>query len=79
MRAKGAAPEVPGKDSSGSGFDNGNSRILPDSVPAVIRQRLEAVGVATFPEWLALGPRRYQIFGITRRVAETIDALVVSS
>jgi hypothetical protein len=50
---------------------------LADSLPCVIYDRLARNGVNSMADWLALGPRRLQIFGITARVAAMIDALAV--
>ena len=49
---------------------------LPDSIPQNIRDRLAAEGIHSSDDWLALGRRRFTIFGITRKAAIQIDALV---
>jgi hypothetical protein len=78
MRAQGAAPEVPGKrPSSDSVINSGNGAIVLDSLPRVIRDRLIRAGVHALSDWLALGQQRYQIFGITKRMAAMVDALAV--
>jgi hypothetical protein len=42
---------------------------------AAILERLAAEGVRTLEQWRALGRRRHELFGVTRRVAEQLDAL----
>jgi hypothetical protein len=44
-------------------------------LPPRLRERLAKAGVTTACDWLALGERRYAIFGVTRSMAEAIDAL----
>jgi len=51
------------------------SHALPAELPDSLLERLRAEGVATLEEWVALGRRRRQIFGITRAVVEQLDAL----
>ena len=48
---------------------------LPADLPARLIERLRTEGVATLESWLALGRRRYQIFGVTRAMASQLDAL----
>jgi hypothetical protein len=53
------------------------SHPLPvDHIPAAVLDRLAAEGVTTLEAWRALGSRRHQVWGVTRRVAEKLDALV---
>jgi len=51
------------------------SHALPAELPHSLLERLRAEGVATLEEWVALGRRRRQIFGVTRAVVEQLDAL----
>ena len=51
------------------------SHALPADLPDSLLERLRAEGVASLEEWVALGRRRRQIFGITRAVVEQLDAL----
>jgi hypothetical protein len=51
------------------------SHALPADLPHALIERLRAEGVATLEEWVALGRRRRQIFGITRAVVDQLDAL----
>ncbi|HXW73889.1 MAG TPA: hypothetical protein VEK10_03655 [Steroidobacteraceae bacterium] len=51
------------------------SHALPAELPLALIERLRAEGVATLEEWVALGRRRRQIFGITRAVVDQLDAL----
>jgi len=51
------------------------SHALPADLPHALLERLRAEGVATLEEWVALGRRRRQIFGITRAVVDQLDAL----
>jgi hypothetical protein len=50
------------------------SHALPADLPHTLTERLRAEGVATLEEWVALGRRRRQIFGITRAVVDQLDA-----
>jgi hypothetical protein len=38
-------------------------------------ERLRAEGVATLEDWVALGRRRRQIFGVTKAAVAQLDAL----
>jgi hypothetical protein len=49
--------------------------VLPPVLPLRLIERLRAEGVATLEEWVALGRRRRQIFGVTRAVVAQLDAL----
>jgi hypothetical protein len=40
-----------------------------------IRQRLVAEGITSLSDWVALGPKRFGIFGITRSTAKEIDSI----
>ena len=51
------------------------SHALPADLPHSLLERLRAEGVATLEEWVALGRRRRQIFGVTRAAVEQLDAL----
>ena len=51
------------------------SHALPADLPMPMIERLRAEGVATLEEWVALGRRRRQIFGVTRAVVAQLDAL----
>jgi hypothetical protein len=53
----------------------GMSHALPADLPIPLIERLRAEGVATLEEWVALGRRRRQIFGVTRAVVAQLDAL----
>jgi hypothetical protein len=55
------------------------SHALPADLPHALIERLRAEGVATLEEWVALGRRRRQIFGITRAVVDQLDALARST
>jgi len=77
MRRHSAAPEGKlGGKPRGSGFNGGDEAILPDLIPEHIRQRLLAEDIHTIGDWLALGLRRFEIFGVTRKAAFDIDELV---
>jgi ParB-like chromosome segregation protein Spo0J len=51
------------------------SHVLPIELPHTLIERLQAEGVATLEEWVALGRRRLQIFGVTRAAVAQLDAL----
>ena len=51
------------------------SHELPADLPLPLLERLRAEGVATLEAWVALGPRRRQIFGVTRAAVLELDAL----
>ena len=70
MRAQGAAPRG---GTRGHGYIDGSAETLPDSVPAVIRERLREAGINTAADWLALGAGRFQLWGITRATVALID------
>jgi len=53
----------------------GMSHALPADLPMPMIERLRAEGVATLEEWVALGRRRRQIFGVTRAAVAQLDAL----
>lgn len=75
MRTQGAAP---GGGYSGAAGSAGNSAILTQpGIPAHVLERLRAEGidVTTLGEWRALGRRRFQVWGITRRTALELDKL----
>ncbi len=74
MTAQGAAP-VGG--TTGSGYiDNGDTPSIPqDALPAHVIERLRAEGISSLDQWRVLGPRRLQIFGITKAMVVRIDAL----
>jgi hypothetical protein len=55
------------------------SHALPADLPHALIERLRSEGVATLEEWVALGRRRRQIFGITRSVVDQLDALAKSA
>jgi hypothetical protein len=44
-------------------------------LPAPIVERLAAEGVDSLEAWRALGPKRFQIFGVTRSMVRQLDAL----
>lgn len=44
------------------------------ALPAHILERLHAEGVDDLADWMRLGRRRFQIFGITHRIAQLLDA-----
>jgi hypothetical protein len=54
----------------------------PDSLlatlPLHIRRRLAAEDVRTLGDWVQLGPRRLQLFGITAKMVRTIDAAAIA-
>jgi hypothetical protein len=47
-----------------------------DALPGVVGERLRRESIFTADQWLALGRRRFQIFGITRAMVSQIDAAV---
>jgi hypothetical protein len=49
--------------------------VLPPVLPLRLIERLRAEGVATLEDWVALGRRRRQIFGVTRAAVAQLDAL----
>ena len=49
--------------------------IAPDLIPARIVARLADAGVRSVADWRALGRRRMEIFGITRRWIDALDEL----
>jgi hypothetical protein len=51
---------------------------LPSDLPPTIIERLKAEGVQTCQAWHALGRKRLQIFGITRRHVALIDAAIAA-
>jgi hypothetical protein len=53
--------------------------VLPPVLPLRLIERLRAEGVATLEEWVALGRRRRQIFGVTRAAVAQLDALAKES
>jgi hypothetical protein len=77
MRAQNAAPEGDAaKRPSGNGSINGvAASISPLELPAHIRARLAVEGVNSLADWAALGQRRLQLFGVTKRTAAQLDAL----
>jgi len=48
---------------------------LPAELPPALVERLRKQGIATLEEWVALGRRRRQIFGVTRAAIAQLDAL----
>jgi hypothetical protein len=46
-----------------------------DSLPPTLVTRLAAEGVHSLEDWRALGRKRLQLFGITKRVIKQLDAL----
>jgi hypothetical protein len=62
-------------DSRGSGF-SGNATTLPDLIPKHIRERLARNGIRTADDWLALGRKRKEIFGITAATVAKVDIAV---
>ena len=52
-----------------------DAHALPADLPLRLLERLRSEGVATLEEWLALGRRRFQIFGVTRATVSQLDAL----
>ncbi len=52
--------------------------LLPDSIPAHIRERLAAESVRTIEDWRALGRRRFQLWGVTRAMCRQIDSSVAA-
>ena len=51
------------------------SHALPDELPQTLIDRLRGEGIATLEAWVALGRRRYQIFGVTRAAVQLLDSL----
>lgn len=51
------------------------SHALPAELPLTLVERLRAEGVATLEGWVALGPRRRRIFGVTSAAVAQLDAL----
>lgn len=49
---------------------------LPDTLRAVILERLRAHNLTSCQDWLALGAKRDRIFGITKKARKQIDAAV---
>lgn len=49
------------------------------ALPETLRDRLAAEGVYTLQDWMALGRRRHQLFGITSATVKQLDALARSS
>lgn len=53
---------------------------LPSNDPAIgalpesLRERLAAEGVFTLDDWMALGRRRHQLFGITSATVKQLNA-----
>ena len=45
------------------------------ALPESLRERLAAEGVFTLQDWVALGRRRHQLFGITSATVKQLDAL----
>ncbi len=72
MRAQGAAP---GGDRDAAGSAGDTTTLSQLALPAHILRRLEGAGVISLEDWCALGHRRHQIWGVTRRTVERIDAL----
>ena len=48
-------------------------------LPAPLRERLAAEGVFTLADWVALGRRRRQLFGITSATVKKLDTLARSA
>ena len=48
---------------------------LPAELPPRLIELLRAEGVATLEEWVALGRRRRQIFGVTKAAVAQLDVL----
>jgi hypothetical protein len=44
-------------------------------LPEPLRERLAAEGVFTLADWVALGRRRRELFGITSATVKKLDAL----
>ena len=44
-------------------------------LPEALRERLAAEGVFTLTDWVALGRRRRELFGITSAIVKKLDAL----
>jgi hypothetical protein len=59
--------------------DKFHERPLPPELPAIVRDRLRSEGVSTVEDWQRLGTRRYQLFGITRLMADQVDAAIVKA
>lgn len=53
-----------------------NIKDLPIVLPAHVVPMLRDDGIVTTADWLALGARRFKLFGITRRTVEIIDEAV---
>jgi len=51
---------------------------LPSDLPPRLIERLRGEGVATLEDWVALGRRRLQIFGVSRPTVANLDALAKS-
>jgi hypothetical protein len=49
------------------------------ALPESLRERLAGEGVFTLQDWVALGRRRHQLFGITSATVKQLDALARSS
>ena len=48
------------------------------ALPESLRERLAGEGVFTLQDWVALGRRRHQLFGITSATVKKLDALARS-
>jgi hypothetical protein len=52
---------------------------LPVSLPVAIVDRLRTNGLTSCQEWLALGAKRGQLFGITKKIRKQIDRAVAAA
>jgi hypothetical protein len=76
MLTKGAAPgELAGKLRGDATLTGDACSLSRTEIPVHILARLAAEGVSTLAEWRALGRRRYEIWGITRKTVAQIDQL----
>jgi hypothetical protein len=60
---------------TGRSKSNGNAQSIADAAGPVIARRLAAENIHTLEQWVALGRRRYTIFGVTPRMVREIDEL----
>jgi len=51
------------------------SHALPIELPSTLLERLRSEGIETLEAWVALGRRRFQIFGVTRATVTQLDQL----
>jgi hypothetical protein len=77
MRRHSAAPEGKLGGNPRGGLNNGDGCSIADlQLPAVIVERLKAEGVHTASDWVRLGPKRKQLFGVVASMVARIDIAV---